>query len=86
MQNQTGKYKLDALYVHVSPPSVEELEKRIRSRLIEDQSIIDQRIAFATAEVGPLCSPSTPSQPPWTFVPLAYCTSHPKDAPGMIHC
>eukprot|EP00976_Prorocentrum_cordatum_P090463 1188140-Prorocentrum_minimum.AAC.2 len=22
----------------------------------------------------------------WTFVPLAYCTRHPEDASGILHC
>eukprot|EP00976_Prorocentrum_cordatum_P022054 450511-Prorocentrum_minimum.AAC.2 len=29
--------------------------------------------------------PSRPPPPSWTFVPLTYCTTHPKDAPGIPH-
>jgi guanylate kinase len=38
-------------YIHVCLPSLEVLERRLSGRLIEHQSIIDQRIAFAASEM-----------------------------------
>lgn len=46
-----GKYKLEALYVHVVPPTIDELGRRIRGRYREADVTIEQRIEFTQAEV-----------------------------------
>jgi len=51
MQAQTGKYKIDTLYVHVVPPSMEVLQQRMEGRLKEHEITINKRIAFAQSEV-----------------------------------
>ncbi|PNH05620.1 Adenylate kinase, chloroplastic [Tetrabaena socialis] len=43
--------RIDGLYVFVAPPSLEELERRLRGRLKESESTIRKRLAWAAAEV-----------------------------------
>ena len=46
----TEKFK-DALTIFIVPPSMEELEKRIRGRATEPEEIIQERIAKAAREM-----------------------------------
>jgi guanylate kinase len=43
--------RIDGLYVFVAPPSLEELERRLRGRLREAESTIAKRLAWAAEEV-----------------------------------
>lgn len=45
------KGKLKASYIFVTPPSFEELEKRLKSRKTEAQEVIEKRLAWATQEM-----------------------------------
>lgn len=48
---QCRKVKLPGTYVFVSPPSFEELEKRLRGRGTEDEEKIKKRLANAKGEI-----------------------------------
>lgn len=50
--NIKKQYKEDALAVFVMPPSMEELEKRLRQRLTEDEASFIKRIGKAREEIG----------------------------------
>ena len=54
--------KIDGLYVYVAPPSLDELERRIRGRLREADSTIEKRLAWA--EVGGFPSSAHVVPPP----------------------
>lgn len=45
------KGKLKASYIFVTPPSFEELEKRLKSRKTEAQEVIEKRLAWAAQEM-----------------------------------
>ena len=45
------KSDLDALYIFISPPSMEELEKRLRGRGTESEDAIIKRLGNAKAEM-----------------------------------
>lgn len=42
----------DALTIFIAPPSLEELERRLRSRATEDDGVIQQRLFKASEELG----------------------------------
>lgn len=44
--------KQEAKYIFVSPPSIEELERRLRARKTEPQSVIDKRLDWAKHEIS----------------------------------
>lgn len=46
------KQKLKATYIFVSPPSLEELERRLKSRQTESQEVIDKRLAWVKHEMA----------------------------------
>lgn len=42
--------RIDGLYVYCAPPSLEELERRVRGRLREADSTIQRRLTWATEQ------------------------------------
>lgn len=45
------KGKIEATYIFVSPPSLEELERRLQVRQTETQEVIDKRVSWARQEI-----------------------------------
>ncbi|HAD98298.1 MAG TPA: guanylate kinase, partial [Cryomorphaceae bacterium] len=50
--NLKSLYKDNALAIFVMPPSMEELERRLRGRQTDDEDKIRQRLAKARKEIG----------------------------------
>ncbi|GAX74660.1 hypothetical protein CEUSTIGMA_g2108.t1 [Chlamydomonas eustigma] len=50
-------HRIDGLYLFVSPPSLGDLEQRLRGRLKEAESTIQKRLAWAEAEIGAAAKP-----------------------------
>lgn len=46
------KGKIDAVYIFISPPSLDELRKRLSGRNTENPQTLDKRIAWASREMG----------------------------------
>ena len=52
-----AKSDIDALFVFILPPSIEELEKRLRRRGTEDEATIQRRLEAAHKELEEVCLP-----------------------------
>lgn len=48
---QIKQSSFDPLYVFIKPPSLEELEKRLRARKTETEDALQQRLSIARAEM-----------------------------------
>ncbi len=48
------KKKIEATFIFIMPPSIEELKKRMQKRHTEDAQTIDKRISFAQKELAAL--------------------------------
>ncbi len=44
--------RIDGLYIFCAPPSLEELERRLRGRLKEAEATVDRRVAWAVAQTS----------------------------------
>ncbi|GFH10920.1 uncharacterized protein HaLaN_06325, partial [Haematococcus lacustris] len=49
--------RIDGLYIYIQPPSLQELEQRIRSRSKEAASTIKSRLAWAAQQVAKSAKP-----------------------------
>lgn len=57
---QVRKAGLRAIFVFVAPPSVEELEKRLRGRGTEKEEQVQQRLTNAKQEIARSHRPTAP--------------------------
>lgn len=48
---QVKRSSLDPLYIFIKPPSIEELEKRLRARKTETEDVLKQRLSIAKVEM-----------------------------------
>ncbi|XP_003696498.1 guanylate kinase [Apis florea] len=48
---QIKRSSLDPLYIFIKPPSIEELEKRLRARKTETEDVLKQRLSIAKIEM-----------------------------------
>ena len=60
---QVRASSLKAIFVFIAPPSLEELERRLRGRGTEDDAQISGRLAAAKEEMDR----HTPPHPPWNY-------------------